>query len=108
MTGAAGRFQTRVMLRSGLMAAPFLALAVASPLLALCLGRLPVADLDRGCAALLGLSEEEIVEKLADADYQQICSLRVVRAAQKTTWKNYDAVYQMHVVARSVTLLTAS
>ena len=44
---------------------------------ALCLGRLPVADLDRNSAAVLGLSEEEIVDKVAD--YQQICSLRVLR-----------------------------
>ena len=50
---------------------------------ALCLGRLPVADLDRDCAAIFGLSEEQIVDKLAD--YQQIVSLEVERRGRGKT-----------------------
>lgn len=46
----------------------------------LALGRIPVAALDRSHPSIAGLSEEQIVDKIAD--FQELCSLRVVPHAR--------------------------
>lgn len=43
----------------------------------LCLGRIPVASLDRRCAAVRGLSDEQVVELIGR--HQRICSMTAAR-----------------------------